>query len=102
MGTELIDLIINHGEFEDFCENQWIEYKPLIHNKFMHRKIRYRPSMQLNQALEELNLLMYNLRLYCNSMPNDWIKNSDGSKFADYMIKIANVFDFACQIVMKY
>ena len=100
LGTELKNLIINHGEFEDFCDNQWIEYKSLIHNKFMLRKVRYRPSMQLGQTFEELNSLMNNLRQYCNNMPSDWTKNCDGSKFADYMVKIANVLDFACQIVM--
>ena len=102
LGTELIDLIINHGEFESLCENQWIEYKSLIRNKFMRRKNRYRPYMQLDQALEQLNLLMYNLRQYCNNMSRDWIKNSDGSVFADYMIKIANVLDFAYQIIIMY
>lgn len=100
LGTELKNLIINHGEFEDFCDNQWIEYKSLIHNKFMLRKVRYRPSMQLGQTFEELNSLMNNLRQYSNNMPSDWTKNCDGSKFADYMVKIANVLDFACQIVM--
>ena len=45
--------------------------------------------------------MMDKLRLKCENLSADWIKNSTNQEFASYMTEIAKVMDVACCIIFE-
>ena len=43
---------------------------------------------------------MNNLRQLCDKLPFFWIDRCDNEEYANYMVEIALVLNFACQIII--
>jgi hypothetical protein len=99
-GIGSINLAIKHGQFEKLCDERWESHAHLIKDRYKVIKEREIIPKDLDQALELFERKMDNLRQECNNLPADWIKTSDESEFADYMINIARVMDCAYKIIL--
>lgn len=97
----LISLAIEHNEFEIYCDERWEKHANLIRDSFKAIRGDQQILKQLGQALELLEQMMDILRQKCNNLSANWIYSSNESEFAEYMVQIAIVMDFACQIIMR-
>ena len=95
----LIDLAIEHNEFEKRCDKRIKENLDLITNIFKKNR-KFLKFENIFNALQFFEIEMDELRQDCNNLPPDWIYNSDNKDFASYLAKIAVIMDLASQIVM--
>jgi hypothetical protein len=100
-GIGVLNLVIHHNEFENRCDQRWESAVALIKDSFIIvKRLQLHPS-QSQKALHTFQSMMVDLRESCNNLPADWINTSSDIEFADYMVKIALIMDFACQIVVS-
>ena len=99
-GIGSINLAIKHNYFEKRCDQRWLNNTALIKDQFITIKEIKPIRKQLDQALIFFNESMDYLRQECDNLPSDWIKKSDESEFAKYMVKIARVMKLAYQIIL--
>ncbi len=101
-GSSLIKLYLDHELFEEQCDEYWNRYKSSISRKFISQKKVLHLPRNFEEAIMLFDEKMNNLRTICNNTSPDWILSSDGDNFADYMVQIAVVMDFAIQIIKYY
>ena len=97
----IVGLIIEHNEFEIQCDERWDSNSNQITKKFRRNRNQYIPSKEIGLAFETLERLLDDLRFKCNNLQSDWIINSLDSDYTNYMVNIANIMSFACQIAMR-
>ncbi len=90
---------IIHNKFEKKCDIFWDTYGHLIKKYFNSAMVKHHIPCSFERALEKFDQLMYKLRNRCENTSPDWIV-ADCSNFADYMIEIAIVMDYAYKIVL--
>ncbi len=95
----LIDLAIEHNEFEKHCDRRIKENLDLVVNTFKKNRKSLKFENIFN-ALQFFEIKMDELRQDCNNLPKNWVYNSDNKGFASYLAKIAVIMDIASQIVM--
>lgn len=100
-GYSLIKLYLDHNIFEEQCDEYWNKYESVIYRKFESQKNIIPIPRNLEEAFMSFEDKMNNLRNICNNTSPDWILSNGGKNFADYMVQIAIVMDFAIQII-KY
>ena len=96
----LIDLAIEHNEFEKHCNRRIKENLDLIVKTFK-KKRKSLKFENMSNALQFFEIKMDELRQDCNNLPQDWVYSSNNKYFASYLAKIANIMDIASQIVMR-
>ncbi len=101
-GSSLIKVYLDHNIFEEQCDEYWNRYKSSIRGKFISQKKVLHLPRNFEEAIMLFDEKMNNLRTICNKTSPDLILSPDGESFADYMIQIAFVLDFAIQIIMFY
>ncbi len=95
----LVDLAIEHNEFEKHCDLRIKDLLSLIIRIFKKQK-KSLNFKNLSNALQLFEDKMDGLRRECNDLAPDWIYESNDKTFANYMAKIAIIMDIASQIVM--
>ena len=101
-GISLIDIYLKHKRFEEQCDKYWDRYENMIIQKFKSKKKGFQLPKNFEEAIEIFERMMNNLRNICNNTSPDWILLNNGYNFADYMVQIAVVMDFAYQIITYY
>ena len=101
-GSSLIKLYLDHDSFEKQCDEYWNRYGSSINRKFASQKKVLHLPRSFEEAIIVFDKQMNFLRTICNSTSPDWIFSNDGENFADYMVQIAIVMDFAIQIINYY
>jgi len=101
-GISLIFLYLEHKIFEDQCEDYWYSNKNLIIKQFLAQKKDFYLPRNFEVAIEIFEEKMKDLRFLCNNTSPDWILSNNGDNFADYMVQIALVMEFAIQIIKYY
>ncbi len=97
----IVDLVIEHNEFEIQCDARWDSNSNLIHKSFNKIKEQFIPPKKIGLAFENLERLLGNLRFECNNLRPDWIFESSDIDYSNYMVTIARIMSFACQIVVR-
>lgn len=101
-GSSLIKLYLDHNIFEEQCDEYWNSYRSSISRKFVSQKKVLHLPRNFEEAIMLFDEQMNNLRTLCNNTSPDWIFSNNGENFADYMVQIAIVMDFAIQIINYY
>ena len=101
-GYNLIKLYLEHKIFEEQCDEYWGRYESLIKRKFVSQKKVLNLPRNFEEAIMLFDEKMNDLRIICNNTSPDWILSNNGDNFADYMVQIAFVMDFAIQIITYY
>ena len=98
----LIALPISHSRFESRCDKRWEKNTQLVTEFFRVKAEKAENNQlpeQLDLALDLFDKKMNNLRQLCEKLPFFWIDRCDNVEFANYMVEIALVLNFACQII---
>ncbi len=98
----LINQYLDHKKFEEQCDEYWDKYENLIIQKFKSIKKKFNTHKFFEEAVEIFEMKMNNLLNISNDTTPDWILLENGYNFADYMVQIALVIDFANQIISYY
>jgi len=101
-GSSLINLYLEHKIFEEQCDEFWDRYESIIIREFASQKEILHLPRYFEEAIEKFEEKMNELRTICNETSPNWILSSGGKNFADYMVQIAEVMDFAIQIINYY
>ncbi len=101
-GISLISLYLEHKNFEEQCNEYWDNNKNLIIKQFLSQKKDFHLPRNFEEAIGIFEEKMNDLRIICNYTSPDWILSNRGENFADYMVQIAVVMDFAIQIIGYY
>ena len=96
----LVALPISHSRFESRCDERWEENLPLVSDFFRTKVESNQIPEQLDLAFDLFEKKMNNLRQLCEKLPTFWIDRCDNVEYANYMVEIALVMNFACQILM--
>lgn len=98
-GIGIIGLIIDHSEFEDICDIRWAKNVDLIKKRFNAQIENQILHTSFEENLSLFDLKMDDLRNECNTLGSDWIHSSNNHTFAEYMVNIALLMDFATLFV---
>ncbi|KKL11281.1 hypothetical protein LCGC14_2547380 [marine sediment metagenome] len=98
-GVGIIGLIIDHSEFEDICDIRWVKNVDLIKQRFITQTENQILHISFEENLSLFDLKMNDLRNECNALSSDWIHSSNSLTFAEYMVNIALLIDFATLFV---
>ena len=101
-GSNLIELYLEHNIFEQKCDGYWDRYESLIVRKFVSQKKVLHLPKNYEEAIEIFKEKIKFLRTLCNNTSPNWILSNLGKNYADYMVQIAVVMDFAIQIFNYY
>lgn len=101
-GISLISLYLKHKNFEEQCDEFWDNNKKLIIKQFLAQKKDFHLPRTFEEAIEIFEEKMKDLQTMCNNTSPDWILSNKGGNFADYMIQIAIVMDYAIRIIKYY
>ena len=96
----LIVLPISHSRFESRCDKRWEKNIQLVTEFFRAKVENNQLPEQLDLALGLFEEKMNNLRQICDKLSIFWIDTCDNVEYANYMVEIALVMNFACQIIM--
>lgn len=100
--SNLIELYLEHNIFEEKCDEYWGRYESGIIRKFVSLKKVLPLPRNFEDAIEIFKEKMKELRTLCNNTSPNWILSSEGENYADYMVQISVVMDFAIQIINHY
>lgn len=100
LSKDLVNLEVNHDEFENLFDAQWEVNESLI-IKYFRKSEKSRPSKDLKVAIQQFNDMMDDLRNLCNNLRREWIHDCSNKEFAKYATKIALVLHFTYQIVIQ-
>ena len=98
----LIALPISHSRFESRCDKRWEKNTQLVTEFFRVKAEKAENNQlpeQLDLALDLFDKKMNNLRQLCENLSIFWIDRCDNEEYANYMVEIALVLNFACQII---
>jgi len=101
-GSSLVKLYLDHKIFEEQCDEYWDKFKSTISRKFISQKKVIPLPRNFEGAIMLFEEKMNTLRSICNNRSHDWILSNDGDNFADYMVQIAVVLDYANKIIKYY
>jgi hypothetical protein len=97
----LIGLAIIHNDFEILCERRWERLESNIINCFKKRKNDQFPFEKFENAIDRFEEMMDKLRQKANNLSANWIATCKESEFVDYIIQIAIIMDFTCQMILR-
>lgn len=92
----LLKFKVDHDKFEVIREERWQQDEAIIKDNF----IKFKHTRMSFLDLEIFNEMMDELRVRCENLLLDWIKDCTDQEFAHYMTDIATVMDVACCIVL--
>jgi hypothetical protein len=93
---------ISHSRFESRCDKRWEKNTQLVTEFFIAKAEKAENNQlpeQIDLALDLFDKKMNNLRQLCEKLPFFWIDRCDNEEYANYMVEIALVLNFACQIL---
>ncbi|MHA1467228.1 MAG: hypothetical protein ACTSP6_04015 [Promethearchaeota archaeon] len=93
---------ISHSRFESRCDKRWEKNTQLVTEFFIEKAEKAENNQlpeQIDLALDLFDKKMNNLRQLCEKLPFFWIDRCDNEEYANYMVEIALVLNFACQII---
>ena len=95
-----LKLAIDHSIFEEECGRLCITYRDSIEGRFNELKEKIDPEQHFGTLLRKLEVKLDDLRRFANILEPDWMETCSELEFSRYIVKIAKVMDFACQLVM--